>query len=653
MSVKPKTLEKQRRIAAIRNTMMEGILDMPYQFVSLVGRDYMDVMEKMWYSLWFNYLKDKGSTSLPYWSKQFNNPMKFNKFLLHLSKAGWITTEVIPSRNWGEAMMREEKLLEFVTPEELSNIRAYKKFHHYTLDKTESTKANKTKLNGKIQDTGIVRAGFSRAGNTEFKYDAEFIVKYYDAIQLNLTKSMDKLNSDLAEQGKERYIDSADYGRVSVEILDYHIQNAEKIMNRGENVNDARGRAISSALAKVFNMISNKDARSLLVIPEEDREVMTKEAVRDVYLFIAELFGARKGTKFNKTCYGKRAYKERKLHILKLEEDIELIANITANEDLTPKEKTKLINKEKKRAEDDRSELHENIWLERLYSELDLYFKSLEEGKDCFYWSVPIEIDATASMIQHTGTLLGDYDYLDLTNVIGEELKDFWTVENLTRLQFKTVGTPTGYGSSQTPRVLLTKAKIPFTPKEIKLLNKELNSGRLALMNKFKEFIINNCNPQESMMIHIMDEKFKIECNRFSYVGDKYEDFLLYCSEEDTLKRITHTSTIKVPDLDQFRRFFVTLLVHNLDSQVADYVCQNINWIIDIHDAFIVSPTQAKNTRKYYAKKMEEIYERREEILANYFKSIGITSSSNADWAEVMKFVNPVTDYKCGYMALK
>lgn len=60
--------------------------------------------------------------------------------------------------------------------------------------------------------------------------------------------------------------------------------------------------------------------------------------------------------------------------------------------------------------EDDRKSLHENIWLERLYKELDQYFilpvgsdderrTAVMSGRyreDSYKWSVPIEIDASA-----------------------------------------------------------------------------------------------------------------------------------------------------------------------------------------------------------------------------------------------------------------
>ena len=102
-----------------------------------------------------------------------------------------------------------------------------------------------------------------------------------------------------------------------------------------------------------------------------------------VFLFIAELTGSfvpGSGTVETKIECGQQDYITNKLHDL----------------DLTN--------------EEDRKDLHENVWLERLYAELDAYFSigtsdsmarslSLNMGnyRDTTYkWQVPIECDASA-----------------------------------------------------------------------------------------------------------------------------------------------------------------------------------------------------------------------------------------------------------------
>lgn len=122
------------------------------------------------------------------------------------------------------------------------------------------------------------------------------------------------------------------------------------------------------------------------------RHIATQKGANAIFLFIAELNGFRNGTKVDKLSYGQQCYLKSTLHQL----------------DLTD--------------EEDRKDLHENIWLERLYNELDQYFqlgtdttiniqknlvlKGLRTIDDLmanpatdFQWSVPIELDASALTI--------------------------------------------------------------------------------------------------------------------------------------------------------------------------------------------------------------------------------------------------------------
>lgn len=250
----------------IRAQLFEGKLGLPsYQsFVEAIGPDYADLADRFVNALWHQYLINKGSVSLPYWADRFDNAQVFNVVLVSLSDAGWIESHSIPARNWAEANIREEKLLDYVSATDLERIRATFKFSKYISVETESTKTTATRLNGKVMNTGLVREGFMKAGNTKYQIDAKYIEDYYDVIKLNCTKSMDKI----AKLCPNLRHDMASYDTISVEILNYHMFHKDEVFSRGNNYNDSRGRAISSGLSKVFNPISNKDARSLLVIPE-------------------------------------------------------------------------------------------------------------------------------------------------------------------------------------------------------------------------------------------------------------------------------------------------------------------------------------------------------------------------------------------------
>lgn len=249
----------------MRDKLLRGSIELPnYQaFSAKIGDYYAALANKLLTAMWYAYLKNKGTVSLVYWSDRFDNQAVFNIVLLSLSDAGWITCHSIPSRNWAEASLNETKLLEYCATEELESIRAHNKFKQYRLVDSKSTKTAATRLNGKVTNTGLVREGFMQAGNTRFTYDQHYMDLYSDSIRLNLTKSMDKI----AQMYPHMRHDHASYDAISSDILDYHLSTNDTF-TRGDNYNDSRGRAISSALGKVFNPISSKDARALLVIPE-------------------------------------------------------------------------------------------------------------------------------------------------------------------------------------------------------------------------------------------------------------------------------------------------------------------------------------------------------------------------------------------------
>ena len=94
--------------------------------------------------------------------------------------------------------------------------------------------------------------------------------------------------------------------------------------------------------------------------------------------------------------------------------------------------------------------------------------------------------------------------------------------------------------------------------------------------------------------------------------------------------------------------------MHNLDSQIADFIAQHIPWILTIHDAFLVSPIHAKATRKLYGQRMEHIHNKRESILNNYFKSIRLSREAIKDWHALTDNIVPVEgQFQCDPMTLK
>jgi hypothetical protein len=261
-------------------------------------------------------------------------------------------------------------------------------------------------------------------------------------------------------------------------------------------------------------------------------------------------------------------------------------------------------------------------------------------------------------MLQYIGILLGDHRLTDMTNVSGDKLSDPWKFDGIPRGQFKKAATPMLYGSSRACHELWQDGGFKYTLEQVQLFNKELSSGALGIANSFKEFLITECKPKETMPVRIRDEEFTVKCNRFKNIGDKTTLYDFYDTETDSIRRLHHTTTKQEADLEQFRRYFVTLLVHNLDSQVADKVigkCMDkYGWGIDIHDAFLIHPNSALDVRTWYAEELTDIYNNRTAILTNYFESIGIGPEAQARWDELKSKVHPITGaFKANKMALK
>lgn len=356
-----------------------------------------------------------------------------------------------------------------------------------------------------------------------------------------------------------------------------------------------------------------------------------KTEIDAIMLFIAELTGsfeAGTGNKETKIKCGQRDY----------------ITKYTHELDLGTEEGCK--------------DLHENIWLERLYEDLDAYF-DIEDNKtarylcvdeekyreDTYKWTVPIELDSSASMLQYIGLLLNDKRLLDMTNVIGDTLEDPWKLDGMSRNMLKTAATPMLYASSQTCGELWKKAKIVYTAADTELYNKEMADGPFGLANAFKDFLVNNCSPEAEMYIKIGKDAFGISCNRFRNVGEKLKAYKIWDSIDNHYNTILHTDIKKLPDLEQFRRFFPTLLIHNIDSQVmntiTDKVMDKYGFALPIHDAAVCSPAVAADVRMWMNEELTKIHDNRKQILKDFFRSIGINASANEDWEHLQSKVVP------------
>ena len=227
---------------------------------SILDEEYLDLTERFWKALVSHYVRNKGTTSLPYWSEQFEDPMAFNTVLYTLRR--WIITHVIPERNWAEAGVNEEKLIEVFGYEQLIHIRTQEKIDKYTPKFNVDETADRVKLQGEIKRTGIVREGFAKASTTQFYYDVETMSKYREGIVEDVTKGMAKMRLRWPH-----YFDEVAYDVVSEQIVDQLRQEPELFTMEG-NISDSRGRSIKTALKRVGNPIGFKTFRALLTIPE-------------------------------------------------------------------------------------------------------------------------------------------------------------------------------------------------------------------------------------------------------------------------------------------------------------------------------------------------------------------------------------------------
>lgn len=129
----------------------------------------------------------------------------------------------------------------------------------------------------------------------------------------------------------------------------------------------------------------------------------TDAGAEAMFLFIAENLSFRVGTEEEKIAFGKNAYVNHKLHNLDFEEHY--------TKEMSPEE----AKAEYARAESHRANAYENIWLERMYADLDNVYgvtlvnnivkQHVKDGKpfDSVFqiradkqWTTPIELDAGA-----------------------------------------------------------------------------------------------------------------------------------------------------------------------------------------------------------------------------------------------------------------
>ena len=599
----------------MRLDILQGNLPLPgkYKFEEYYTSNVVDKLERMWESLWHNYCANKSSTSSIYWMEEFkvDNSANFINIIKILVKSNWITTTA--SNNFATLQLNESRLLDFVSAEELEDVRFSKRFDKYLPICSHEVRKDdcKVRANGKtLVGKTLYRPGMQKGATSKFSYDRSMLSANLEAVTTDCNKGMDKV----LHKYPELMSDKANYGNVVKEIIK-HLATTNVMSDMGVNLCDTRGRAIKSNLSKVANPIGFKAFRALIIIPEKNRKVATSAGAKNVYLFIAELNGYKVGTVDGKVMFGQDCWLTNTLPY----------------------------------------ELHESMWCQRLYKELDGYTESVLDGTE-FKWSVPLELDSRASLLQYIGILLNDADLLTATSVLSEgELNDPWGLTaGVDRGKAKMVLMRKLYGSSRDSASILKSFQEEYSEDDIHALETELNTGAYGKANLLKEFIIGNCNMTEVMNPVVWGEQLHVPCNRHHSVGDKPVVYTAV-NEKGLNQKIVHWKTVKVADLKSFKRWTMTGLIHSLDSRVIDKVMQTISWGIDIHDAVICGPEDVNTVRSTCADSLDALHADRSSILNDYFKSVGIKATPKAqkEWNDIMSQVNQVDTFKCSMWAMK
>ena len=592
----------------------------------------IDNNEHILNALEWHWVNGNQPMSVPYWSNKVG-ATNLDNFIYALSEAGWVISKANARRKWGEFSLNQAMIDKHLSREQQLQYKTNARINKYAMRNVENLAVDQVKTASGVRPTGLIRKGFAKCANQQFQLDVAPLVKYYDAVLANLTKSMDKV----IQKYPTIVLDETNYKVISKELLDYYIFHSNNLYTMEGNVSDSRGRAIYNALARVGNPIACKDIRACLVVPQPVTLTLNHtQALKDIYLFIAELSGQKHCNSWaHKAIAGKSAYIRRELHNIDLD------------------------------TEAGRKELYENIWLERIYNRLDqLFIYGTVE------WDIPLELDATMSLAQIVGILTNDARLLNRTNVINpSELLDAWHVPGVPRLHTKTVGTPVFYGSAQTATKLLRSKKLTAVQKlhdlcvleqreptkeeiieakatdktHIATLNKEFNRGAFGVIKSFKDFLIQNSSVETPIInMKIWDDEFEVEVNKFKPVSAQVNAYKVWDTASKRAVVFLNHEPIKVPDYDRFRLYYPTGLVHNLDSQVMNKVLEQLDeWAIAIHDAILCLP--GSQARQIYVQVLEELRANRTRILANYRQSIGATSNTaNIAWAKLMDKVEPL-----------
>ena len=624
----------------MKNRIRESILNNRLELPIIRDLKVTEPVQAMFRAMWHRYII-KGAnepTSMTYWAQRIANPKLHNQVLRILSDGGWITVSTRPNNNWSEAYINESKLLNYCTKTELDRTRMFYKFSKYKLTQHKEHQdfgANITSVRGKPMNTGIYRPGFAKSAQVNYSFDTNSILQYHSVVISQINKGI----CNMIERYPQITNDHANYEELGKEVVDAYIYADDELYSAGPRTSDQRGRNNRGDLSKIGNPVGFKVMRSLLTIPAEYRNTATTTGLRNKFLFIAELMGFKSGTIQAKHDFGRKCYYTTARH-----------------------------------EESSEDEIIENLWLERTYEDIDNAFgntfglkllKSRAILKDTiefadpaivsYKWTVPIEIDMSASVLGFLSLLLNHRPFMERCNILPGSLTDAWGHNVITnRKQFKTSMRPL-YGSQLSAQAMWNDMSIEYTQDEVIAFQHELDNGEFKVAVAFKDFLINNAQMQPEMDLLVNGETHHTYCNKFHNVGETTTIYDIFDSATGRIRRIHNTQTKRIPDLHSFKRFTVTGLIHALDGQVMDnavnHTIDQYGFAIDIHDAIICCCESADYARDVYANgttpdepSLKQIHRDRKSILQNYIRSLNIPASAISEFNDVMAQVEPLNE---------
>ena len=210
----------------IQTQIMAGKLTMPNinDMEGVYGVDVYRQIQAMFGAMWHTYLA-KGAQapiSLPYWAKRIKHPRAMNQALKLLSDHEWITVSTRPNNNWSEAYLNESKLLTYVDRTQLDAVRMFHKFSKYQLELhslNQDFGATKTKSNGRIFDSGLVRNGFAKTGKVPYQFDTVSMLNNKDLVVSEVNKGIEKM----IVKYPQIINDHANYRELGNEVVDAYI----------------------------------------------------------------------------------------------------------------------------------------------------------------------------------------------------------------------------------------------------------------------------------------------------------------------------------------------------------------------------------------------------------------------------------------------